>query len=38
MSRFVDEKVTVIVLSNAGQEGFAISEIANEIASFYFPN
>jgi hypothetical protein len=38
MSRFIDDKVTVIVLSNAGQEGFTISEIANEIASFYFPN
>lgn len=36
ISRFIDDKVTVIVLSNAGQEGFAISEIANEIASFYF--
>jgi CubicO group peptidase (beta-lactamase class C family) len=37
MSRFIDDKVTVIALSNAGQEGFAISDIANEIASFYFP-
>jgi D-alanyl-D-alanine carboxypeptidase len=36
MSRFIDDKVTVVVLSNAGQEGFAISVVANEIASFYF--
>ena len=36
MSRFMDDKVTVVVLSNAGQEGFTISGVANEIASFYF--
>ena len=36
MSRFVDDKVTVVVLSNAGQQGFTISGVANEIASFYF--
>lgn len=36
MSRFVDEELTVIVLSNAGQKGFTISDVANEIASFYF--
>ena len=36
MSRFIDDKVTVIVLSNAGQKGFAISDVANEIAAFYF--
>ncbi|MCY7345535.1 MAG: beta-lactamase family protein [Pyrinomonadaceae bacterium] len=36
-TRFVDDKVTVIVLSNADQEGFTISEMANEIAAFYFP-
>jgi D-alanyl-D-alanine carboxypeptidase len=38
MSRFIDDKVTVIVLSNAGQQGFTISDVANEIASFYFEN
>ncbi len=44
ISRFVDDKVTVIVLTNADNEGFLnpksflISDIANEIASFYFPN
>ncbi len=38
ISRFVDDKVTVIVLSNADQKGFIISdEVANEIASLYFP-
>lgn len=37
MSRFIDDKVTVVVLSNAGQQGFTISGVANEIASFYFP-
>ncbi len=36
MSRFTDDKVTVIVLSNAGQQGFTISGVANEIAAFYF--
>ena len=44
ISRFVDDKVTVIVLTNADNEGFLnpksflISDIANKIASFYFPN
>jgi CubicO group peptidase (beta-lactamase class C family) len=35
-TRFTEERVTVIILSNADQEGFLISEMANEIASFYF--
>lgn len=35
-TRFIDEKVTVIILSNSDQEGFLISDMANEIASFYF--
>ena len=38
MSRFVDDRVTVIVLSNAGQKGFTISDVANEIAAHYFSN
>jgi D-alanyl-D-alanine carboxypeptidase len=43
ISRFVDDKVTVIVLTNADgaghvkSQGFLISAIANEIASYYFP-
>jgi CubicO group peptidase (beta-lactamase class C family) len=37
-TRFVDDKVSVIILSNADQEGFVISDMANEIASFYFSN
>ena len=36
ISRFVDDKLTVIVLSNADQEGFLIGDIANEIAAYYF--
>lgn len=36
-TRFIDDKVTVIVLANADQEGIKIGEMANEIASFYFP-
>ncbi|MFM9905181.1 MAG: serine hydrolase domain-containing protein [Pyrinomonadaceae bacterium] len=36
MSRFLNDKVTVILLSNAGQEGFTIKDIENEIAAFYF--
>jgi hypothetical protein len=42
ISRFVDDKVTVIVLSNAdnkgyqNQKGFLMGKMANEIASFYF--
>lgn len=42
MTRLVDEKVTVIVLTNSDNEGylnpksFLISDIANEIASYYF--
>jgi len=37
ITRLIDDKVTVIVLTNADQEGFLISDMANEIASFYFP-
>ena len=36
ITRFIDDKVTVIVLANADQEGFLIQEIANEITAFYF--
>jgi D-alanyl-D-alanine carboxypeptidase len=36
ITRLIDDKVTVIILTNADQEGFLISDIANEIASFYF--
>ncbi len=36
ITRLIDDKVTVIVLTNADQEGFLISDIANEIAAFYF--
>jgi CubicO group peptidase (beta-lactamase class C family) len=36
ITRLIDDKVTVIVLTNADQGGFLIQEIANEIASFYF--
>lgn len=36
ITRLVDDKVTVIILTNANQEGFLISDMANEIASFYF--
>ena len=42
ITRLIDEKITVIVLSNADSRGymnpksFLMSEIANEIASFYF--
>lgn len=36
MSRFIDDGVTVVVLSNAGQQGFTIGGVTNEIASFYF--
>jgi len=42
MTRLIDEKVTVIVLTNSDNEGhlqpesFLISNIANEIASYYF--
>lgn len=38
ITRLIDDKITVIVLTNADREGFLISDIANEIASFYFPN
>ncbi len=34
-SRFIDDKVTVIVLANADQEEIRIGEIANEIASLF---
>ena len=42
MTRLIDEKVSVIVLTNSDSEGhlqpesFLISDIANEIASYYF--
>lgn len=42
ISRLIDDKITVIVLSNADSKGyqkpesFLMNEIANEIASFYF--
>jgi D-alanyl-D-alanine carboxypeptidase len=36
-TRFIDDKLTVIVLANANHEGITIGEMANEIASFYFP-
>ena len=36
ISRFLDDNLTVILLSNAGQEGFTIKDIENEIAAFYF--
>ena len=35
-SRFIDDKVTVILLTNAEQEGFSIDAMASEIATFYF--
>lgn len=35
-TRFVDDKITVVVLTNADQEGFLISDMANEIAALYF--
>ncbi len=42
ITRLIDDKITVIVLTNSDNEGylkpesFLISDIANEIASFYF--
>lgn len=43
ITRLIDDKVTVIILSNADDEGYAkgssgflMSDVANEIASFYF--
>jgi hypothetical protein len=36
MSRFIDDTVSVVVLSKAGQQGFTISGVVNEIAAFYF--
>lgn len=35
LTHFINEKVTVVVLTNANQPG-GVGEIANEIASFYF--
>jgi D-alanyl-D-alanine carboxypeptidase len=35
-TRFIDEKITVIVLENANQEAFSTINMANEIASYYF--
>lgn len=43
ISRFADDKVTVIILTNADNAGFVnprsflIGEMANEIASYSFP-
>lgn len=37
ITRFIGDKVTVILLVNANQPPFSIGEMANEIASFYFP-
>lgn len=34
--RFLDDGVTVILLSNADQVEATIGDVANEIASFYF--
>lgn len=43
ITRLIDDKVSVVILSNADDEGYAkgsggflISDIANEIASYYF--
>ena len=37
ISRFVDDKVSVIVLTNADQKkSFFIIGVANEIASYFF--
>lgn len=44
ITRLMDDKITVIILSNAdnkgykNKNGFLISDIANNIASFYFKN
>jgi D-alanyl-D-alanine carboxypeptidase len=35
-TRFPRERVTVVILANADQEGPTASDMANEIASFYF--
>lgn len=35
-TRFVDDKITVVLLTNADQENFLISDMANEIAALYF--
>lgn len=35
-TRFVDDKITVVLLSNANQPDGGIGEMANEIAAFYF--
>ncbi len=35
-TRFIDDKVSVIILTNADQDDFLISEMANEIAAFHF--
>lgn len=34
--RFLDDNVTVIILSNTDQNAFVMSDMANEIASYYF--
>lgn len=36
ITRFIDDRVTVIVLANA-DKGISIGEMANEIASLFFP-
>ncbi len=36
MSRFVNEKLTVILLTNINHPDFNVREMTNEIASFYF--
>lgn len=36
LQHFLDDRVSVIILTNSDQENFLIGEMANEIASFYF--
>lgn len=37
LTHFINEKVTVVVLTNTNQPTGSIGEMANEIAAFYFP-
>lgn len=37
MSRFIDDKLTVILLTNVAHGDFNVGEMTNEIAAFYFP-
>ncbi|MCA1626288.1 MAG: beta-lactamase family protein [Acidobacteria bacterium] len=37
LTHFFNEKVTVVVLTNANQPAGSVGEMANEIAAFYFP-